>query len=82
MLILNFFIAYDMKNVSVTLKYCNPAVEQRSTGPVIKTVNGPNSDNCFHFSQSVLLFLTVGDEKGGQMVLHGEPDMVAQLGPQ
>jgi len=37
MLILNFFIAYDMKNVSVTLKYFNPAdTEQTSTGPVIR----------------------------------------------
>jgi hypothetical protein len=34
------------------------------------------------FHQSVLLFLTVGDDKGGQMVLHGEPATVAQLGPQ
>lgn len=32
--------------------------------------------------QSVLLFLTVGDDKGGHMVLHGEPAIVAQLGPQ
>lgn len=34
------------------------------------------------FHQSVLLFLTVGDDKGGHMVLHGEPAVVAQLGPQ
>jgi hypothetical protein len=81
-LILIFF-AYDMKNVCVTLKYCNAAdTEQRSTGPVIRLSMDPVQTNVFHFSQTVLLFLTVGDEKGGQMVLHGEPDVVAQLGPQ
>ncbi|XP_069669325.1 alanyl-tRNA editing protein Aarsd1-B isoform X2 [Periplaneta americana] len=32
--------------------------------------------------QSVLLFLTTGDDKGaGQMVLHGEPAIVGELGP-
>ncbi|PSN34908.1 Alanyl-tRNA editing protein Aarsd1-B [Blattella germanica] len=32
---------------------------------------------------SILLFLTIGEEKGaGQMVLHGEPELVAKLGPQ
>jgi hypothetical protein len=72
-----------MKNVSVTLKYCNPPdTEQRSTDPSYKTLTELSSDSCFYFYQSVLLFLTVGDEKGGHMVLHGEPDMVAQLGPQ
>jgi hypothetical protein len=43
MLILNFFfIANDMKKVSVTLKYCNPAdTEQRSTGPIIRVSLDP-----------------------------------------
>ena len=32
---------------------------------------------------NILLFLTVGDEKGaGQMVLYGQSDIVSQLGPQ
>lgn len=32
--------------------------------------------------EDILLFLTTGDEKGaGQMVLHGKPELVSQLGP-
>ncbi|XP_039284878.1 alanyl-tRNA editing protein Aarsd1 [Nilaparvata lugens] len=34
-------------------------------------------------NQDILLFLTIGDELGaGQLVLHGAPEIVSQLGPQ
>ena len=81
--ILNFFSAYEVYKFFWDTKTLYPAdTEQKTAGPSYKILTELNSDNWFHFYQSVLLFLTVGDEKGGQMVLHGRPDIVAQLGPQ
>lgn len=65
------------------------SIKQQVPTPVYYSLHRKEADSDFMSilinevgDQSVLLFLTVGDEKGGQMVLHGEPDMVAQLGPQ
>ncbi|XP_021923539.1 alanyl-tRNA editing protein Aarsd1 isoform X2 [Zootermopsis nevadensis] len=86
-------LKYANKNLQAALRdiaaYEGARIKQQVPTPVYVSHHRKEADSDFMSilinevgDQNVLLFLTVGDDKGGQMVLHGEPATVAQLGPQ